>query len=431
MNDGVRLPEAARQRVLAYAATALGALESGDVPPALRRFAAFTPAKRARLAGPALATVVESAPAFRHAVATVARRAQPELGDAVESGVVPAAADPAEVAALAYLLRPEGWEALVGAAAERLADLAAEARAEEESAEAERLRAEAAEARRAAKAEQDRLRAELGSLKAELDAARRAARAAADTTRRAEAAAAAASAELEAVREAAARDAATAETAARRARTRIAELETQLEAARRAGREGRSEDTIRLRVLLDAIVNAAAGLRRELALPPTTDRPADLVTQSPAQGAGQAAARGLGPGDARYLDALLAVPSVHVVVDGYNVTKTGYPALSLEEQRSRLLAALRALAARTGAEITCVFDGAAVATTPPPGSRQVRVHFTPPGRTADEAIAAFVAAEPPGRPLVVVSSDNEVAEAAHRAGATAVPSATLLALLGR
>ncbi|HVF03602.1 MAG TPA: NYN domain-containing protein [Frankiaceae bacterium] len=431
MSDGVGLPEAARQRVLGYASTALGALEPADVPPALKRFASFTPAKRARLAGPALASVIEAMPAFRQAVATVARLAHPELAASVDAGTAPAAADPAEVAALAYLVRPDGWEGLVAAAADRLTDRAAEARAEEGAAEADRLRAEATEARRAAREEQERLRAEGAAVKGELDAARRAARQAADATRRAEAAAAAATAELDAVRDAAARDAATADTAARRARTRIAELESQLEAARRAGREGRSEDNIRLRVLLDAVVNAAAGLRRELALPPTTDRPADLVTDGAAEGSATPGARGRGPGDAKYLDALLAVPTAHLVVDGYNVTKTGYPTLSLEEQRTRLVAALRALAARTGAEITCVFDGAAVSTTAPVGSRQVRVHFTPPGRTADEAIAAFVAAEPPGRPVVVVSSDKEVADAARRADATAVPATTLLTLLGR
>jgi predicted RNA-binding protein with PIN domain len=122
---------------------------------------------------------------------------------------------------------------------------------------------------------------------------------------------------------------------------------------------------------------------------------------------------------------------VHLIVDGYNVTKTGYPSLSLEEQRSRLIASLRALAARTGAEVTCVFDGAGVVTGVPLGGRQVRVHFTPPGRTADSAIATFAAAEPPGRTLVVVSTDREVMDAATRTGAVAVPSATLLALLGR
>jgi predicted RNA-binding protein with PIN domain len=430
VNDRVHLPDAARARALSYAATALGALDPGDVPPSLKPFAAFTPAKRARLAGAALAAALESMPSFRQAAATVAVLAQPELGAALEAGTVPAAADPAEVAALAYLLRTEGWEALVAGAAERLDAAASAARAGEEAAEAERLRAEAAAARQAARAEQDRLRAEVAALKAELDTARRAARTAAENVRRAESAAAAAERRLAEATGAAAREAATAESQARRQRARVAELEAQLEAARRAGREGRSGDTIRLRVLLDAVVNAAHGLRRELALPPTTDRPGDLVAAGATAG-GAPSARGLGPGDAAYLDALLGVPTAHLVVDGYNVTKTGYPSLSLEEQRSRLVASLRALAARTGAEVTCVFDGAAVSTAAGLGGRQVRVHFTPPGRTADEAIATFVAAEPPGRPVVVVSSDREVQEAAERSGAVPVPSATLLALLGR
>jgi predicted RNA-binding protein with PIN domain len=376
-------------------------------------------------------------PAFRQAAATVATLAHPELAAAVEAGTPPAAADPAEVAALAYLARPDGWPLLVAGAAERLAAAASATRAGEEAAEAERLRAEATEARRAARAEQDRLRAEVAALKNELDASRRAVRTATDATRRAEAATAAADRDLAILREAAARDAATAETAARHQRARVAELETQLESARRAAREGRAEDNVRLRLLLDAVVNAAAGLRRELALPPSTDRPGDFVaaglgaTDAGAGGSGGPGARGLGPGDAAYLDALLAVPTTHLIVDGYNVTKTGYPTLSLEEQRSRLVASLRALAARTGAEVTCVFDGASVATAGGAGARQVRVHFTPAGRTADAAIAAFVAAEPSGRPVVVVSTDREVQEAAARGGAVAVPSATLLALLGR
>ena len=46
------------------------------------------------------------------------------------------------------------------------------------------------------------------------------------------------------------------------------------------------------------------------------------------------------------LDQLLMLPQVHVIVDGYNVTKTGYPDLPLEGQRSRLVGAL---VARVGA----------------------------------------------------------------------------------
>jgi predicted RNA-binding protein with PIN domain len=153
---------------------------------------------------------------------------------------------------------------------------------------------------------------------------------------------------------------------------------------------------------------------------------------SGAAGSGAAALRGRGPGDPAWLEALLGQPGVHLIVDGYNVTKTAYGELTLEAQRTRLITGLRALAARSRAEVTCVFDGAAVpGPVPASSSRGVRVHFSQPGRTADEVIASFVAAEPPGRPLVVVSSDREVADAATRAHAAAVPSSALVALLGR
>ena len=87
------------------------------------------------------------------------------------------------------------------------------------------------------------------------------------------------------------------------------------------------------------------------------------------------------------------------MVDGYNVTKTGYPQMPLEKQRLRLLGGLSVLAAQTGAEMTCVFDGAELAApvllAPPRG---VRVLFTKPGVTADELIRQLVRAEPLGAP---------------------------------
>jgi hypothetical protein len=46
-------------------------------------------------------------------------------------------------------------------------------------------------------------------------------------------------------------------------------------------------------------------------------------------------------------------------------------------------------------------------------------------------IRRLVAAEPEGRPVVVVSSDKEVATDVARAGAYAVPSAVLLRRLDR
>jgi predicted RNA-binding protein with PIN domain len=136
--------------------------------------------------------------------------------------------------------------------------------------------------------------------------------------------------------------------------------------------------------------------------------------------------------DPARLDALLTVPTTHLLVDGYNVTKTGYGGLTLEAQRNRLLSGLGALAARTAAEVTVVFDGAE-GTVPvaPAAPRGVRLLFSRRGETADEVLRRLARHEPQGRPVVVVSSDREVADGVSAAGATPVPSVALLRLLDR
>ena len=63
--------------------------------------------------------------------------------------------------------------------------------------------------------------------------------------------------------------------------------------------------------------------------------------------------------------------------------------------------------------------------------RGVRVLFSEPDEIADELIRRLVRAEPPGRVVVVVSSDREVAEGVRRSGARPVPSAALVRLLAR
>ena len=102
-------------------------------------------------------------------------------------------------------------------------------------------------------------------------------------------------------------------------------------------------------------------------------------------------------------------------------------------QRDRLVAGLATLVARTGAETTVVFDAAETATRPlvrPP--RGVRVRFTPEGVIADDVIREFVAAEPEGRAVVVVTSDRAVvADVVRKAGVRAVASAALVRLLAR
>ena len=109
--------------------------------------------------------------------------------------------------------------------------------------------------------------------------------------------------------------------------------------------------------------------------------------------------------DPSRLTAWVGLPGAHLIVDGYNVTKTGFPELMLSDQRDRLIRSLAALAARTSAEVTVVFDGAAVATSRPAG-RGIRVLFSPPGVLADDVIRDLVRAEPVGRVLIVVSSDR-------------------------
>ena len=60
-------------------------------------------------------------------------------------------------------------------------------------------------------------------------------------------------------------------------RARTSELERAVEASRRENRTGRDVDEARLRLLVDTLTEAAAGIRRELALPPGVLRPADSV----------------------------------------------------------------------------------------------------------------------------------------------------------
>jgi predicted RNA-binding protein with PIN domain len=121
-----------------------------------------------------------------------------------------------------------------------------------------------------------------------------------------------------------------------------------------------------------------------------------------------------------------------VIVDGYNVTKTGFPDLTLEAQRARLVTGLAALAAQVGAEVTCCFDGAALTgRVPSVSARGVRVLFSKPGEIADELIRRLVRAEPSGRPVVVVSSDREVADGVRRDGARPVSAAALVRRLDR
>ncbi|MEU0336158.1 NYN domain-containing protein [Streptomyces sp. NPDC006193] len=423
------LPDGVRRRVVQIVSDGFGGLTLVELPAQLRQYARFAPNRRAKFAGNAMAAALETDPLFRQRIGEKLREAQPELAGALDSGSPPPAADPLDVAAAAYVLRPAGWVKLVTAAGEEAQRADAERADEENRAELERLRAELAQAREQTRTETERLRAELESAKKEAESLHRKLRAAVSDVRRGEAALRKARGEIDAVRAEAQAQVSAAESESRRLKARLGEAEAALEATRRAAREGRSVEDMRVRLLLDTLLEATQGLRRELALPPVSVRPAETVdaVEPGRMTPKDIAARALSENDPAILDQLLALPQAHLVVDGYNVTKTGYPQMPLEKQRLRLLGQLSALAAQTGAEVTCVFDGAELAApvllAPPRG---VRVLFSKPGVTADELIRQLVRAEPPGRPVIVVSTDREVADGVARAGARPVASAVLL-----
>lgn len=436
------LPDAVRRALVGLAAEVLPRLPEPEVPASLRRVRGFAPAKRAAAGAAALAAALERDPVFRVAVAGGWRERHPELAEALDAGTWPAAADPVQHAVGLYLSRPEGWTPRAVTVLAGLQEQEASERAKpaEQPGRLEALERQATRWRE--QAEQDR--AATADLQEQLAQARRELRRLRADADRARAQARDATAERDKLRAEADQVRAEHDAALLAAQERVRRAEAETAQARRAARDGRSLAGARARLLLDTVIDAATGLRRELALPPETVLPADVVAQD--QAAALAARPGAGrdgttpdgpPAQARaaddpaVLDALVRLPRTHLVVDGYNVTKTGYGTLTLVEQRTRLVDALLPLAARTGAEITCCFDGAEVTSRSAWLQRGVRVMFSDPGTTADELIGRLVRAEPPGRPLVVVSSDAEVAAAVTSAGARAVPSAALLRLLER
>ncbi|MCX4914246.1 NYN domain-containing protein [Streptomyces sp. NPDC060011] len=423
------LPDGVRRRVVQIVSDGFGGLTLAELPAQLRQYARFTPSRRAKFAGNAMAAALETDPLFRQRIAEKLRETQPELTAALDSAAPPPAADPLDVAAAAYVLRPAGWVKLVTAAGEEALRADAERADEENRAELERLREELAAARGQIRTETERLRTELDTARKEAESLHRKLRGALSDVKRGEAALRKLQAETDAARAESQAQVSATESESRRLKARLAEAEAALEAGRKAAREGRSVEDMRLRLLLDTVLDAAQGLRRELALPPVSVRPAETVeaVEPGRMTPKDIATRALSENDPAILDQLLALPQAHLVVDGYNVTKTGYPQMPLEKQRLRLLGQLSQLAAQTGAEVTCVFDGAELAApvllAPPRG---VRVLFSKPGVTADEVIRQLVRAEPPGRPVIVASTDREVADGIAKAGARPVASAVLL-----
>jgi predicted RNA-binding protein with PIN domain len=424
--DWSELPEPVRDRIAELAAAALGKLPTADVPRQLRPVAKFAPAKRAKLGAAALIATLGESSRFRTAVLEWLRDHRPDALD-------PNSAESVAGAAAAVLLGESSATTRVRLVAKNAEETtlraerdAALVRNQRLEAELERLRAEVIEARAAAEsargereADLDKLRGRLREQGVLLRQAKDEAVLARNEAGRGEVER---SAELKALTVKLERERQRAAGERVRAERAVADADV----ARQSAKEARQADEVRLALLIGTIDGAVSGLRRELSLGGGGQRPADTV-----RGASVGVAEGTRVQDVVALDRLLSLPTVHLIVDGYNITKTGYPELALADQRDRLVNQLSALAARTSAEVTVVFDGAGVLSVPAATPRGVRVLFSDRGVLADDVIRSLVAVEPPGRPMVVATSDRAVADSVRRNGAHSAPAAVLVSRLGR
>jgi predicted RNA-binding protein with PIN domain len=432
------VPEALLSGYLDAALATLRAADQGELPGPLRQYQTWTP-KRMRhprvlglvrrtldLDHSFRKTVDERVLAEEEALARLVRAGR--HAEALASGETPEA-----VARVGIALGPDGEAAVAAAVA---AAATSQARAEAAAvrstlagvesdldAARERAEAEAAGARAA--------REELRAAREELRRVERERRTLAERVEGLERELAQSAAALRT-----ARDEAAAEQ--RRLGGRVAELQARLSEAQKNYRALR-----RSAGQVDPVVAEAVGaLERDLdALRRATGLGEEGTRGRGAAGAGVgrrperrrplAVPGGRGGDDPETLAAWMGEDGVLVLVDGYNVTKhpMGFPDRGLEDQRTLLLDLCRRLARRFGAEVTVVFDGGTVGPIPtrlPLGP--VEVVFTDAGRTADDEIVARTNAAPPERPVVVVTSDNELRTRVTALGATITRSPALLGL---
>lgn len=425
-----QLPDVVRLRTVALAADVLPDLVR--LPPALRRVAAFAPARRARLGATAIAAALEGDEELRERVARQVTLKSPRLADALTAADSGGVADATDRAALAWLLRPEGWREILLVALPDVSD-ASDGTVREDP-RMVRLQARLDEAEQAVRELRAQHRVQVDEYKSENTALRRKLGESRSVERAAQAAAEERTSQAEAALGEARAAIAGQEKELRRLRSQVAQWESEATADRRAARTDRDEATLRARILLDTVIDAASGLQRELALPAVSGAPGDRVERELAgnEARGTASPMSLGTDSPSAVEQYLAMPRARLIVDGYNVSKAAWPSSSLEAQRIRLLGALAPLVARTGAETTVVFDAAAMSARPVVNvPRGVKVVFSPEGVIADDVIRDLVAAEPVGRVVVVVTSDQAIIKDVVADGARAATSEALVGLLTR
>lgn len=328
--------------------------------------------------------------------------------------------DPVDPVVALWLRRPDGWEA----------DLARrEAERERELAAADELGAATAERRRREAAEQraERAEADLARATSDLDALRHDSAALVERIAELESVTEEVRAERDAARVLARNEAdrlAAANERRRRAEDELARARTAAQGAATVRDEVLADRARTLAELGDLIETAEMARRlaeRLGAMVP--DRESAPEPRSPV------AVPGRLTGDPVATARHLVMSGATVLIDGYNVAMAWSPGADLESQRHRLVDSCERLAARFGADIAIVFDGARVTGAHSSHRRLVRIAWSEPGVTADDVIRSEVDRLPASRPVVVVTDDNAIRRDVRAAGANLVHSADLIALL--
>ncbi|HVM14132.1 MAG TPA: NYN domain-containing protein [Egibacteraceae bacterium] len=401
-----------------------------ELPAPLRPYAGWTPESLAA-ARPrkAIARAIVEDPRLREEMGA-AMESQDALGAAVELDAVRLADAHGEGTAVAALVAKGRWDdltVLAAVAAEREASRA-------------RTAADASQVRDPSHLEAARRRfsTDLAAARDERDAQRRRAEAAEERWRREDAARREDQAEIDRLRGRVAELEGKVIEERRRRDRRVAGLRRRLlEAESRL----RVDDARAARVAAD-LERLTADLREALApssmekRPVAAERVAEAALEHTVPRSVIAAVSGrpcrlppgIGEDTPAAVQALLQVAGLETVLDGYNVTKDvrGRPHVSLPDQRHWLVKMGGAVAARYGRRLTVVFDGTEEQVATPPTARGVRVVFTSGDEIADERIGAIVEGLAADVPVLVVSSDREVREAAFALGANVVSSASFI-----
>lgn len=228
-----------------------------------------------------------------------------------------------------------------------------------------------------------------------------------------------------------------AEAARAQATERVAAAEAELQNVRRAAATANPPDAADAGAIA-AAARTARGLAESLesltnARDARAGRAHAVGATSGARTAGRRARPklpgGLVADTAKGAGAMLRAASVLLVVDGYNVSKTGWPNASLEVERESLLNALHGLHLTRGTDVIVAFDGDGTQSFTNQRRKGIRVVFSEPGIEADSVVVEVVAKTPLAIPVVVASSDRWVRDHAETFGAVAISSATLVAVL--